>query len=78
MKFASKGDALSLLHARANVRGMFKSTTDKVTTVSGHRLFTFGLFIILPGVRPALSAVIEVDLGLHLFALRSNLLQQLV
>src|SRR5271167_1214209 len=37
IKFASNGEVLSLLHARANVRGMFKSTTDKMTTVSGHR-----------------------------------------
>src|SRR5690349_16209655 len=37
INFASKGDALSLLHARANVRGMSKSTTGTTTTVSGHR-----------------------------------------
>jgi hypothetical protein len=34
--FASKGDVLSRLHASANVRGMFKSTTGDTTTVSGH------------------------------------------
>jgi hypothetical protein len=37
MKFASKGEVLSLLQARASVRGTFKSTTGKMTTVSGHR-----------------------------------------
>ena len=33
--FASKGDVLSLLHASASVRGMFRSTTEDTTTVSG-------------------------------------------
>jgi hypothetical protein len=37
MKLASKGEVLSFLHTSANVRGMFKSTTGKMTTDSGHR-----------------------------------------
>src|SRR6266481_3132536 len=37
IKFASKGEVLSRLHARAKVRGIFKSTTGRTTTVSGHR-----------------------------------------
>jgi PAS domain S-box-containing protein len=36
-KCASKGEVLSILHARAKLRGMFKSITGKTTTVSGHR-----------------------------------------
>src|SRR5262245_59192488 len=35
MKFASKGEGLSLLQARASCSGMFKSITGKTTTVSG-------------------------------------------
>ena len=37
IKFASKVEGLSLLHARASGRGMFKSTTGKMTTLSGER-----------------------------------------
>src|SRR5258708_1153581 len=37
IKFASKGEVLSRLHARAKFRGIFKSTTGRTTTVSGHR-----------------------------------------
>src|ERR1700693_2394371 len=37
MKLASKGEVLCFLHTSANVRGMFKSTTGKMTTDSGHR-----------------------------------------
>src|SRR5258708_11284042 len=37
MKFASKGEVLSFLHTSARVRGMFKSTTGKMTTDSGQR-----------------------------------------
>ncbi len=37
MKFTSKGEVLSFLQTSAKVRGMFKSTTGKMTTDSGHR-----------------------------------------
>ena len=37
MKFASRGEVLSLRHTRASARSMFKSTTGKMTTVSGDR-----------------------------------------
>ena len=37
MNFASKGDVLSLLHARTSGRGISKSITGKMATVSGHR-----------------------------------------
>ena len=37
MKLASKGEVLSLRHARASRRVTLKSTTGKMTTVAGHR-----------------------------------------
>ena len=37
MKFASKGKVLSLLHTRASGKGISRSTTEKITTPSGHR-----------------------------------------
>ena len=37
MKFASKGEVLSLLHARASGKGMSRSAMDMITTPSGHR-----------------------------------------
>jgi hypothetical protein len=35
MKFASKGELLSLLLAKVSVRGTFKSTKGKMATISG-------------------------------------------
>jgi hypothetical protein len=37
IKLASKGDALSLLQTRASGSGRFRSTTDMMTTLFGHR-----------------------------------------
>jgi len=37
MKFASRGEVLSLRHTRDSARGMSKSTTGKMTIVSGDR-----------------------------------------
>src|SRR6266851_6410127 len=37
MKFASSGEVLSLFHASASGNGMFRSATDRMTTLSGHR-----------------------------------------
>src|SRR4029077_18310038 len=37
MKFASSGEVLSLFHASASGKGMFRSATDRMTTLSGHR-----------------------------------------
>ena len=49
IKFASKGDVLSRLHARAKVRGIFKSTTGRTTTVSGVVVHRFCRVGFLPG-----------------------------
>jgi len=37
MKFASSGEVLSLFHASASGNGMFRSATDRMTTLPGHR-----------------------------------------
>lgn len=55
--FASKGEVLSLLQARASGRGMSKSTTGKITTVSGDRQRA------VPSTHPTPKPV-DRDLGL--------------
>ena len=38
LKFASSGEVLSLFHASASGNGMFRSATDRMTTLSGQLL----------------------------------------